>query len=73
MKTECDFPWLVPVSEDDERLVKAQDAVLSAFGPRQPAGKMFGRSTGESLPFRPANPGVVHVSPASSRVGSLCD
>lgn len=65
MRIESDFSCLVPVSEDDERLVKAHAAVLSAFGPCEPAGKIFVRSTGESLPFRPANPGVVHVSPAS--------
>lgn len=73
MKIESDFSCHVPMSKDDERLEEAQIAVLSEFGPCEPAGKVFVWSTGESLPFSSANPGVMHVSPASSRVGSLYD
>ncbi len=76
IKIVSDFPFLVRVSETDEHLREAQAAVLDAFHKRTicpPAGKIFVRCTGESLLFRPANPGVVHVSAASLRVGSLCD
>lgn len=69
MTIVSDFPFLVPVSEDDQRLVDAQNAVLDAFDTCEPAGNIFARSKGESLPFRPAKSGVSHVSPASLFVG----
>ncbi len=71
MTTVADFPFLEPVTEDDPRLLRAHAAVLDAFNTCEPAGNIFVRPSGESLPLRLANDGVVHR--ALLRVGLLWD